>query len=138
MVKLTIGQVNNSLQALSIIGGQPMKGNAKLAYNISKILKGLRVEAETAREQEEKLFREFDAQEKDGRLFFESDQLSSDQQTEFGQRIKDLYSVEVEIWGSQITLAEIDAAGLALSPAQFEQLDWLIADPESEKPKELS
>lgn len=128
MLKLTIDQIASSLHALTAIGNQPIRGNATLAYNLSKIIKGLRIEAETAREQEAKLFRLFGAHEKDQQLWFEPDQLTAEQKADFGKQQTDLHAVEIEIWGNPILVREIDAAGLSLSPIQFEQLDWLIKD----------
>lgn len=137
MLKLTIADVGVSLQALTQIGTQAIRGNAKLAYNIGKIIKGLKAESDFAREQEANVFRNLGATEKDGRLSFEIGQLSEEQQKEFTKQLEDCYSIEVEIWGNQITVAEIDAAGLSLSPIQFEQLHWLIKD-ESENESQLN
>lgn len=137
MIKLTLKQLNFGLQALAIVGNQPIRNNAKLAYNLSKIIKALRAENDIAREQEAAIFRQFDAKEENGRLWFDADQLTPDQQSDFNKQIGDLHAVEVEIWGNQITVAEIDAAGLSLSPIQFEQLDWLIKE-ESENESQLN
>ena len=138
MVKLKLQQLNAALQALTVIGLQPIRGNAKLGYNLSKIIKCLKAEIEIAREQEAAIFRSFNAKEENGQLFFDEGQLDSTQEKEFNQQIKDLHAIEIEVWGSQITLAEIDAAGLSLSPVQFEQLDWLIADPAGENTQETA
>ena len=119
-----------------IIGSQPIKGNAKLGYNIGKVISELKQSGQIAKEQEQALFISFGAIEKNGQLCFEDGQLSPDEDRDFETQYAAIQNLEIEIWGTPILLHEIDAAGLSLAPIQYDLLSWLIADPANENAQE--
>lgn len=132
MLTLTAKELFESFPALAALVGQKIK-TARVAYNLSKTWKAFQAEAETLRAQEERLFKEFGGKEavlENGvkAVTVDFDQMSEGARALFDRKRNELHEISVEVWGTQLTLEQIEAAGLELSGADFLALSWLIAD----------
>ena len=132
-LKLTAKELTDSLPAFALLANEKVKKNPKLAYNLGKTSKALRVEGEALKAQELDIFKEFGAkEEKNGQFHLDRPAMSEERRAEFDQRMKDLQAIEVEVWGTKLTLAEIEKFEIELSPIQYDLLSWMIADPDEE------
>lgn len=138
-MKLTAKQLFQSFAAFAGLVAQRIS-NPRLSYNLSKTWKQFQAEAESLREQESAIYREFGATETamaNGAkgLSVDLESLSEERRTAFQEQIEELQKIPIEIWGHLLTLAEIEKAKLELSPNDFLLLEWLIADEAESSPE---
>lgn len=140
MLKLTAKQLIESEMPFALLAVEKIQGNPKLAYNIGKTWKEAKKEIEAIREQIVEVYKAFGAKEDNGQFELGLKELSTEQKAEFDRQIKEVHAIEIELWGSPITLAEIEKAKMDLSPSQCDLLSWLIVEaiPEPEKAAEAS
>lgn len=129
MLKLTIQELTQSYQAFSALAAQKFKG-VKLRWNIARTLGEFKKEIDHVREQESEIYKAFDAIEEKGFLRLDPEKMTPERQKEFDRQIKELQAIEVEIWGHPLTLTQIEEAGIDLSPAEMDNLRWLIEETE--------
>lgn len=132
MLTLTAKELFESFPALAALVGQKIRA-ARIAYNLSKTWKAFQAEAETLRAQEESLFKEYGGKEtvlENGAkaVTVDFDQMNEAARGAFDRKRNELHEIPVEIWGTPLTIEQIEAAGLELSGADFLALSWLIAD----------
>ena len=129
VLKVDAKTLFESFQGLQELATQKISGNAKLAYNLGKTLKCVKTEIEQLQAQEIGIFKEFGGVEiPGGGVKIPEDSLTPEKQKEFDQARKDLLAVEVELWGSEITLDELEKGKVELSAGQCSVLSWLIRE----------
>lgn len=132
MILLTSKQLFESFASLALLMTQRIT-NPRFSYNLSKTWKQFQAEAESLREQERAIYADYGAKEitlENGAkgLSVDLESLTDTEQSAFTERLKEMQSIPIEIWGHPLTLAEIEAAKIELSPNDFCLLDWLITD----------
>ena len=128
MLKIDAKTLFESFTALQELATQKISGNAKLAYNLGKTLKCVKTEIEQLQTQEIAIFKEFGGIENNGQVQIPEGSLTTERQEEFNKARKDLLAVEVELWGSEITLEELEKAKVELSAGQCAALSWLLKE----------
>jgi hypothetical protein len=129
MLKITAKQLIESTGAFAEFASERITGNQKLAYNIGKTWKQARAEVDALKEQEINILKNFGAKEADaGRWSVDWKTLDDQQKADLKKQREDLNAIEIELWGNQITLEEIEKAKINLSPSQFDLLSWLIVE----------
>ena len=129
MLKIDAKTLFESFTALQELATQKISGNAKLAYNLGKTLKCVKTEIEQLQTQEIAIFKEFGGVEvPGGGVKIPEDSLTPERQEEFNKARKDLLAVEVELWGNEITLEELEKGKVELSAGQCAVLGWLIKE----------
>ena len=129
MLKIDAKTLFESFTALQELATQKISGNAKLAYNLGKTLKCVKTEIEQLQTQEIAIFKEFGGVEvPGGGVKIPEDSLTPERQEEFNKARKDLLAVEVELWGNEITLEELEKAKVELSAGQCAALSWLLKE----------
>lgn len=132
MLKLTLAELKDSLPAFSNLVNQRINASAKISYNLGKTWRSIQTETEHLRENEITILKKYGAVETPNGWKVDPDKLSEAKKAKLEKELDDLYAVEIEVWGTKLKLEEIENAAISLTPAQFAQLDWLIADPEGE------
>lgn len=138
MLTLTIKQLRDSLSSFTTLAQQPIV-NVRLAYNLSKTLKALQEEAKHVSEQESAIFQQYGGEQKrlpNGAQAWTVDieNWTKEKRRDFELALSELADLTIEVWGSKITLDQIEAASLKLSAADFALLSWLIQDEDEHAP----
>ncbi len=134
MLTLTVKELRESLNSFANLAGQRIS-NVRLAYNLGKTLKSLQEEAKYIGEQEKEIFTRYGATEQkqmsgDVALSLDQDALTAEQRKEFADQIAVLQSLQIEVWGSKVSLADLEISAVIISAHDFSVLNWLIADEE--------
>jgi len=138
-LKVTGKQVLECQTAFITFAAEKVTGNQKLAYNLGKTSKQFREEAETLQKQIAEVYKTAGAVENGGgKLELDLTTLSPEVKAEFEAGLKQINEIEIDLWGSKITLEEIEKAKIDLSPIQYDLLSWLIADPAGENTQETA
>ncbi len=132
MLIVTAKQLFKSYPALAAISSQRIKG-PRLAYTLGKIWKQAQVEMESLQKTEREVFERFGGESitlENGTeaVSVNVEEMSIETRAEFDAAIKELHETAIEVWGSAITLDQLEAAAVALSADDFAALDWLMAD----------
>lgn len=140
MLKLTAKELIESSLAFAQLAAEKITGNPKFAYNIGKTWKAAKEEIERIREQELEIYKAFGAKEEEGEVRLSLKEMDAPSRRDLEAQLKELHSIEIELWGNLITLAEIEKAKIDLSPSQCDLLSWLIVEaiPEPKKAAEAS
>lgn len=129
MLKVDAKSLLESFQGLTELATQKISGNAKLAYNLGKTLKNVKSELEQIQAQEIAIFKEFGGVEiPGGGIKIPDDSLTAEKQEEFNKARKDLQDLEIELWGEQVSLEDLEKAKVELSAGQCAVLGWLIKE----------
>ena len=129
MLKLTAKQLIESTGAFAEFASEKITGNPKLAYNIGKTWKQAKSELDHLKEQEINILKNFGAKETDAGIWsLDWKTLDDEQKAKLKEEREALNAIEIELWGTQITLEEIEKVKINLSPSQFDLLSWLIVE----------
>lgn len=129
MLKLTAKQLIESSGAFAQFAAEKITGHQKLAYNIGKTWKAAKAEIQSLQEQEIEILKGFGAKESENGVWqIDWKELDDQQKADLKKQREDFNAIEIELWGTQITLEEIEKAKIDLSPSQFDLLSWLIVE----------
>lgn len=120
-MKIKVGQLVNSAQALSRLVQQPMK--AQYSFPLSRLAKQIEPELKTYDETRMKLLQENGTLSEDGKSYFFVDNKKSD---EFADELQAVLDSEVELEFKTIALDKLDR--IEISAADLTVLDWLVKE----------
>lgn len=120
-MKITVGKLVNSAQALSRLVNQPMK--AQYSFPLSRLAKQIEPELKTYDETRMKLLGEYGTLSDDGKQYtFEGD----DKAKEFSAELQAVLDSEMEIEFKTISLEKLDR--VEVSASDLTVLDWLVTE----------
>lgn len=129
-IKITLRQLVESEQSLQQFSQYVWPGAlVKVSYWLSKTWNGAQHEMRDYQKQKVELVKQFGEEVKDRAEWWQV-KADAESQRQFNEAHNELLSVSVELPGSTITLAQLEQASLALSPAMMATLDWLIVNEE--------
>ena len=121
---LTAGQILSSQVAfIQLLNEKPI-GKPRLAYNLTRTWKDYQEQFKTLSEQRLEILKSHGAAENGDQVT-----LAPEKQTlEFKAEMEEFWQMPITLWGHRLTLEELEAAQINLSPATMIALDWLIGE----------
>lgn len=131
MIKIKISELLNSVETLQKLSKQDFK--AKLAWQISKLLKAAEVEIQSFNETRMNLIKKYGEKDENGELITDETgncKIMEGGILDFSNQLTELVESEVEINGNKIKIDDLD--NVNFTPAEMAQLEVLIDFGENE------
>jgi hypothetical protein len=128
MIKLKFADLNNEdfARALIKLSNEPGWANFQSSYNVAKILRRMKKELQTAREQHFKLLENYAKKDEKGGFLVAKEgtfpyQIEDDKREEYDSKMAEFLATEVELdcW----PIKETDLGSIKLTPSEINTLD---------------